>query len=91
MNIIFYIYLIAWKLACDLRFHDVLLTKIIRQRTKDDEEIENIENIEKYSQKNVRTVYNSLCGRMCVYVCLCRLYLHIIVCGRISDILYVCV
>ena len=33
---------------------------------KDNEEIE---KIEKYSQKNVWNVYNYLCVRMCVYVC----------------------
>ena len=52
------------------------------------------EKIQKYSQKNVRIVYNfffcvcvCVCVCMCVYlyVSLCRLYLHIIVFGRISD------
>ena len=35
---------------------------------KDNEEIE---KIEKYSQKNVRIVCNSLCERVCVCVCVC--------------------
>ena len=40
--------------AClDLMFHGVLLTIIFRQRTKD------IVKFEKYSQKNVRIVYNT--------------------------------
>ena len=29
-----------WKFVCDLRFHEVLLTIIIRQITKENEEIE---------------------------------------------------
>ena len=47
------------------------LTTIIRQRKKD------IGEIEKYSQKNVRIVYNSLCVCvpmcvfMCIYTCVC--------------------
>ena len=40
------------------------LMTITRQRKKD---IKEIEKIEKYSQENVRIVYNSFC----VYVCLC--------------------
>ena len=40
------------------------------------------ERKKKYSQKNIRIVYNFLCVR----VCLCWLYLRIIVCDRISDI-----
>ena len=51
------------------------------QRKKD---IEEIEKIEKYSQKKVKIVNNSLC--VCVCVCVCVLYLCIIVYGRISDI-----
>ena len=58
-------YLIARKLACDHRFHDVSYTTIIRQRTKDFEEME---KIEKYRQNNVRIVYNSWCVCMCVCV-----------------------
>ena len=46
-------------------FRDVLKTTIIRQITKDNEEIKKIEN---YSQKNVRIAYNSL---NVVYVCVC--------------------
>ena len=51
------------------------------------------DKIEKYSQKNVRIVYNPLrvvCMyvRMyvCMYVCMYRLYVRIIVCERIGDI-----
>ena len=51
-------YLIAWKLVCDLRFHAVLRTTIIRQKKKD---IREIEKIEKCNQKNVR-----IC--VCVFV-----------------------
>ena len=40
---------------------------------------------------NVRIVYNSLCVRVCMCVLLCVLYLLIVVCGLISDILYLCV
>ena len=45
-----------------------------RERNKE------IEKIEKYSQKNVRIVYNALC------VCVGGLYLRITVCGHISDV-----
>ena len=52
------------KFVCDLRFHEVLQTTIIRQITKGNKEIE---KIEKYSQK-------SLCGGIivayhCVWMC----------------------
>ena len=48
-------------------WHFIKMT-IIRQRTKDNEEIE---KIEKYSQKNVRIVYNlwCVCGGIFVYYC----------------------
>ena len=35
-----------WKFICDLRFHEVLQTTIIRQITKENEEIEKIVKIE---------------------------------------------
>ena len=49
-----------WKFVCDLRFHEVLQTTIIRQITKENEEIE---KIEKYSQKPLELCTN-------FYVCL---------------------
>ena len=48
------------KFVCDLRFHEVLQTTIIRQITKGNEEIE---KIEKYSQKPSELGTN-------LYVCL---------------------
>ena len=68
MYISFYTYLIAWKLVGDLKFHDVLQTTIIRQITKDNGEIG---KIEKYSQKNVKIVYNCVAGwgYICVLLC----------------------
>ena len=53
-------YLIPWKLVCDLRFHEVFQTTIIRQITKGNEVIE---KVEKYSQKPLE-----LCTHL--YVCL---------------------
>ena len=81
----FYIYLIEWKLVCDHRFHGVLQTTIIRQVTKD---IDEIEKIEKYSQKKVRIVYNSWCVcvcvcaciRLCVCFCVCVSYICALLC-----------
>ena len=49
-----------WKFVCDLRFHEVLQTTIIRQITKRNEEIK------KYNQKLLE-----LCTNLCV--CLCGL------------------
>ena len=46
---------------------------IIRQKTKDNEEME---KIEKYNQKNVRIVYHSMC--VCVCVCVC-VYVFVLV------------
>ena len=60
-----------------------LITTIIRLRKKDRGEME---KIEKYSQKNIRIVYNSFCECMCV--CLYRLYLHNIECGHINMCVY---
>ena len=65
-------------LTCDHWFHTLLLTTIARQRKKD---IEQIEKFGKYSQKNVRIGYISLC--VCVWglviwalwhINLCRLF-----------------
>ena len=47
-----------WKFVCDLRFHEVLQTTIIRQIMKENEEIK------KYSQ-NIRIVYKSLSVLLC--------------------------
>ena len=41
-----FIYLIPWKFVCDLRFHEVLQTTIIRQITKENEEIEKYRKIQ---------------------------------------------
>ena len=41
---------------------------MIRQRTKDDREVEKIDN---YSQKNVRIVYSFLCECVSLFVCVC--------------------
>ena len=49
-----------WKFVCDLRFHEVLQTTIIRQIMKGNEEIE---KIEKYCQKALELCTN-------LYVCL---------------------
>ena len=38
-----FIYLIPWKFVCDLTFHEVLPPTIIRQITKENEEIEKFE------------------------------------------------
>ena len=46
-----------WKFVCDLRFHEVLQTTIIRQIMKGNEEIK------KYSQKPLELCTN-------LYVCL---------------------
>ena len=56
-----FIYLMPWKFVCDLRFHEVLQTTIIRQITKEKEEIE---KIEKHCQKPLELCTN-------LYVCLC--------------------
>ena len=50
---------------------------------KDNEEIK---KIEKYYQKNVRILYNSLCECVWVYVYVCAGYICVIMCGHISDI-----
>ena len=70
-------------LICDRKFHAVLLRqssekerKILKKKKKKKKK----KKIEKYSQKNMRIVYNS-----CVCVHMCRLYLRIIVCGHISE------
>ena len=50
-----------WKFVCDLRFHEVLQTIIIRKITKGNEEIEKI----KYSKKkcwNCVQIFVCLCG-----------------------------
>ena len=52
---------------------------IIRQQKKD------IGEIEKYSQKNVRVVYNSFC------VCVCVDYIRVLMWGYTSDWVRVCV
>ena len=52
-----------WKFVCDLRFHDVFRTTIIRQITKENEEIG---KIEKYSQKSLE-----LCTNLYVYGLVC--------------------
>ena len=58
--------------VCDLRFHEVLQTAIIRQITKENEEIE---KIEKYSQKPLE-----LCINLCVLVSVCVGYSFVLLC-----------
>ena len=53
----------------DYRFHAVLLRHSSGRE---------IEKIEKYSQKNIKIVYNSLC--VCVCVCVCADYICILMC-----------
>ena len=48
-----------WKLVCDLRFHEILQTTIIRQIMKGNR---------KKSKKLVRIVYKSLCACECMSV-----------------------
>ena len=55
-----FIYLIPWKSVCDFGFHEVLQTMIIRQITKENEEIK---KIKEYSQKPLELCTN-------LYVCL---------------------
>ena len=54
----------AWKFVCELRFHKLLQTLIIRQITKGNEEIP---KIKKYSKKSLELCTN-LCMCMCVWV-----------------------
>ena len=68
-----FMYLMPWKFVCNLRFHEVLQTTIIKQITKGKEEIE---KIEKYSQKSLElctNIYVCLCVCLCVrvFVCVC--------------------
>ena len=49
-----------WKFVCDLRFHKVLQTTIIRQITKENEKIK---KIKKYSKRTLELCTN-------LYVCL---------------------
>ena len=65
-----------------------LITKIIRQRKK---------NIGKKSKNTIKRIFMLglcttlyVCMCVCVCVCMCKLYLPIIVYGRICDCLYVC-
>ena len=59
----FYRYLIAWMLFCDDSFPAVLL----RQSSGREKKIlEESKKIEKFCQKNVRLVFNSLC--VCVWI-----------------------
>ena len=44
-----------WKFVCNIRFHEVLQTTIIRNITKGNEEIE---KIEKYNQKPLELCTN---------------------------------
>ena len=46
--------------------------------------MKDIKEIEKCSQKNVIMEYNALCVCVRMCVCLCSLYLRVIVCYRIS-------
>ena len=57
-----------------LRFHEVLQTTIIKQITKENEEIG---KIEKYGQKLLE---------LCTNLYMWGVYLRFIVCGRISGI-----
>ena len=50
-----FLYLMLWKFVCDLRFHEVLQTTIIRQITKGNE---GIEKIEKYNEKPLELCTN---------------------------------
>ena len=60
-----FIYLMPHEILCDLGFHVVLQTTIIRQITKENEEIE---KIEKYSQKPSKLCIHLY---MCLYVLVC--------------------
>ena len=53
-------YLLPWKFVCDLWFHEVLSTTIVRQITKGNEQIE---KNRKYNQKKLGWCTN-------LYVCL---------------------
>ena len=57
-----------WKFVCDLWFHQVLQTTIIRQITKGNEVIEKIVKIQ---SKTVGIVCKSLCALVWVCVCVC--------------------
>ena len=58
-----------WKFVFNFRFHKVLQITIIRQITKENEEIV---KIEKYSQKPLElcTIFH-VCLCVCVCVCVC--------------------
>ena len=49
-----FMYLMPWKFVCELRFHEILQTTIVRLITKENEEIE---EIEKYSQKPLDCIF----------------------------------
>ena len=80
-----FIYLIPWKFFCDLRFHEVLQTTIIRQITKGNEEIE------KYSQKPLELCTNFyVCLREGVYVCQWVGFSCVLLCVDISGVWCMC-
>ena len=70
-----------WKFVCDLRFHEVLQTTIVRQIMKENEKIE------KYSQKPLElhaNLYVCLCVCVCVCACVGYHHHHVVPLARIS-------
>ena len=84
MDLIFFVYLITWKLICDYWFHVVFIRQASGRERK---LLEKSKKSKRYSLNNVyvRITYKSL------YVIMCTLYLRIVECGRICNCYCVCV
>ena len=70
-----------WKFVCDLRFHEVLLTTIIRHITKESKEIE------KYSQKPLE-LYTNL--YVCLWESVCVGYSCVLLCVDVWVVFSIC-
>ena len=57
-----------WTFVCDLRFHEVLQTAIIRQIMKESKEIEKIKKIQSKPFELCTNLYACLCVCVCVWI-----------------------
>ena len=74
--------------AC-LRPHGFMLSFKRQSFGRERKILEKLKKSKKSKNTVVRTLGLSTTLSMCVCVCVCRLYLRIIMCGRVSDIYYV--